>query len=717
MFDKNEGQSKDHSSERAVCMPPGKPPPDPEPDESQAPAGADPLEDLQGWAAYLASWESEEAPSDAELYPDMYPGPDDPPPEGETEDDIIAARAIAVEQAAAEEHIARLGLTAAMAADAAAIGRRGPGMPGSAHQLPGVYTGPAGGFATGQPLDVAPGGPALLGLAEYAAGDDDRFTGSSDDELLGVISALDRAEATACSLKHAAVAALIRRRPASDATAQGPAQMPESWDEFTENEMSWALAETRDQAARMLTLAWSLEVKLPGTKAAFRTGVLRQRKAEIISRATEMLDAEEARAAEDLVLGRAGRMSPGGLRAAIAQAVIQVAPAKAQRRRERAAKDARVQRWREDSGNAALLGRELPPAEVLAADQRISWWARQLKDAGLTGTMDELRARAYLDLLLDKDSRPGAPSNPAANRAPGTDANGDRQPGGDDAGQEGGDAGQEGGDAGQGCGETPSAGPPAPPPSPAQPGNSVIPTGFIGRNHLTIPLVTLLGLAERPGDIQGLGPADPALARDLARASAGNPKTTWCFTVTDELGHAIGHGCARPEPGKRQKTRRAQGHDPPPAAGRTDEPGFSFTLAGGSGPPGGYGRWRFSTGVPGQPDLIIAIEPIATDTCDHRFEARGHDPGVKLRHLSQIRHATCTAPMCRRPSTRSDFEHNVPYEAGGRTCLCNGAPKCRHEHRLKQHSRWNVEQVTPGTFRWTAPSGRQYTTEPARYPI
>jgi hypothetical protein len=47
----------------------------------------------------------------------------------------------------------------------------------------------------------------------------------------------------------------------------------------------------------------------------------------------------------------------------------------------------------------------------------------------------------------------------------------------------------------------------------------------------------------------------------------------------------------------------------------------------------------------------------------------------------------------------------------------NHAPKCRHEHRLKQHSGWNVEQITPGTFRWTAPSGRHYDTEPTRYPI
>jgi hypothetical protein len=40
------------------------------------------------------------------------------------------------------------------------------------------------------------------------------------------------------------------------------------------------------------------------------------------------------------------------------------------------------------------MGRELPPDEVLAADQRISWWAGELKKAGLEGGMDELRARA-----------------------------------------------------------------------------------------------------------------------------------------------------------------------------------------------------------------------------------------------------------------------------------------------------------------------------------
>ena len=152
-------------------------------------------------------------------------------------------------------------------------------------------------------------------------------------------------------------------------------------------------------------------------------------------------------------------------------------------------------------------------------------------------------------------------------------------------------------------------------------------------------------------------------------------------------------------------------------AGQPGGPGFTFTSSDRAGPPGGYGSWRLRTGIAGQRDLAFAVDPVATGTCDHRFEAGGHDPGRKLRHLAQIRHATCTAPTCRRPATQADFEHNVPYEAGGRTCLCNGGPKCRHDHRLKQHPKWKVEQITPATFRWTAPSGRTCTTEPTRYPI
>ncbi|HEY6311808.1 MAG TPA: hypothetical protein VIY52_13525, partial [Streptosporangiaceae bacterium] len=148
---------------------------------------------------------------------------------------------------------------------------------------------------------------------------------------------------------------------------------------------------------------------------------------------------------------------------------------------------------------------------------------------------------------------------------------------------------------------------------------------------------------------------DPDLAQDLTGAAARSPRSTWCVTVTDEHGHAIGHGCARPAPatgrpgsGKRDEPGSRGGHDPPrpPDPGR---PGFTFTPAGQTGPPGGYGTWRFSTGIPGQRDLIIALGPLPTGQCDHRRQASGHDPGVMLRHLAQVRHATCTGPARRRP--------------------------------------------------------------------
>ena len=94
----------------------------------------------------------------------------------------------------------------------------------------------------------------------------------------------------------------------------------------------------------------------------------------------------------------------------------------------------------------------------------------------------DLRARAYLDLLLGQDSRPGQ-DTVGGPEGTGTDGPGDNGPGS-------------------------------------------VPAGFAGRINLTIPLATLLGLAERPGGIPGIGPIDPALARDLADAAAANPKTT-----------------------------------------------------------------------------------------------------------------------------------------------------------------------------------------------
>ena len=283
-------------------------------------------------------------------------------------------------------------------------------------------------------------------------------------------------------------------------------------------------------------------------------------------------------------------LSPAALRRAAALAAAQVNPAKAKNRREHGARDARVERWREDSGNAGLAGRELPAAQVLAMDQRITWWARELQAAGVEGGMDLLRARALTDLLLNQDSRPAAsrgttPHDTGADHPAGPH----RAPG------------------------------PVPAPSPAPAG---IPAGFAGRNHLTIPLATLLGLADRPGQLDGLGPVDPWQARDLAAASAANPETTWCLTVTDHRGRAAGHACARPEPratpgsaneGRPQRPARPA----PPAPGSPSpppDPGRPADTAPGGSPPGspasGPGS---STSTPSPPvPATTATKPTVT---------------------------------------------------------------------------------------------------------
>lgn len=568
---------------------------------------------------------------------------------------------------------------------------------GGAEASPGEPARRAAPFASGSVLDDAAGCPALAAFADDAAGPDDSFGGASDDELLGVLRAWGRLEAHMAARKYAAIAELARRRPPAGRSPESPARVPTPWDEFAASELAGVLAESRSDAAGMLGLAHDLAVRLPATRAALRDGTITLEKAEIIAHATAVLDEDETRKAEAMVLGRAGQLTPEGLRSAIARAVIAVNPEKAKNRRERGARQARVERWAEPSGNAALVGRELPPASVLAADQKVSAWARELRKAGLEGCMDALRAQAYLDLLLGTDSRPLGAGGPDG---PGQGGLGDPAPSG---------PGTDGGGTGPGA------------PAPVGPVPGTLPAGFAGRVNLTVPLATLLGLAERPGELPGLGPIDPALARDLARAAARNPRTTWCVTVTDSRGHAIGHGCAKPAP---RDTRKHHGirQDPPPPGGPAP-PGFALTtiisdhgLPGADGD-GGYGTWRLTAGTPGQPHLIIALAPLATHPCDHRFQARGHAPGVMLRHLTQIRYATCTGPGCRRPSARADFEHNVPYEAGGPTCLCNGNPKCRFDHRMKQDPRWKVDQRPDGTLVWTAPSGRRWTAEPTRHPI
>ena len=85
----------------------------------------------------------------------------------------------------------------------------------------------------------------------------------------------------------------------------------------------------------------------------------------------------------------------GKLRYLAHRLVLTLDPGSAQRRKDAARQDACIRHFREASGNAGMVARELPPDEVLASWQHIDQRARDLRAAGLPGTLRELRVRAY----------------------------------------------------------------------------------------------------------------------------------------------------------------------------------------------------------------------------------------------------------------------------------------------------------------------------------
>jgi Domain of unknown function (DUF222) len=473
--------------------------------------------------------------------------------------------------------------------------------------------GDGGGFAAGGAADSLPPGPVLAGFAAdvWAGG----LARVSDDELIGVMRAARRLASWATALELAAAGDLWRRR-VSEAEAGDTCAATR-----LDAEIAAALTLTGRAAGRLLDLAVALR-RLPATSRALAAGDIDAPRATLIANEVTGLTGPHAAAVERAVIGAAPGMTTGQLRAATRRAVIAADPTAARRRKERALRDARVERWDEHSGTAALAGRDLPPAEVLAADHNLTALARQLKAAGTPGTLDMLRARVYLALLT------GAPVTsllPAGASVTSHSAH-----------------------------STSAA------------------SGVSGAVNLTLPLDTWLGRSDAPGHCAGYGPLDAADSRDLAAALASRAGNKWCLTITDAGGNPVLHGCSRtgPSPGR----RRARS-----AASPRDGPTGTFTLT-----------------------------SLTGGNCDHSWETRAYRPSPALRHLIEIRHATCVFPGCRRPAVQCDADHTVAYQRGGRTCLCNLAPLCRHHHEAKQTPGWRLEQPTPGKLIWTTPSGRHY---------
>ena len=560
-------------------------------------------------------------------------------------------------------------------------------------------------FARDDSRDAPTPSGALALLVDELSGPERRCPGATGDEKIGLLRAFTAIESWAASGKLGVIRDIMRDEgtpsPGSD-----HGDLPETWSRSLRYELSGALACSTQSAENIAQLAWQLGARLPRIGARLEDGTLTQPKARVIADTFSQLTDPDAAAAEAMIADQlAGKTYTQVLRLA-EQAALTVDPKLAERWREHAQKNyARVTFFREQAGTAGLSGRDLPPDEALAAMANVNVRAEEYKESEAfdDAPMDVLRAHAYLDLI----NGVSAAERIALAEQQEDDDSGELGP--DEPGPGGGGPGG----SGPGGFDPPSGAPPTGPARERRPAD------------LIVPLATLLGLAERPGEIHGFGLLDPALARDLAAAAAASPRTEVCVTVTSPEGYAIGHGCARPARSSRSPGPAASSIALPARLNLTIPATMLPSLSGHAGPwsfaPRGrpeteddFGTWTLT--LPGGREFSVRLESVPVFECDHRYETHHYQPSDRLRHLVQIRDGTCTFPPCNRHARDSDFEHALPYDQGGKTCMCNAGARSRACHQVKQSPGWTVTQPKPGWHRWQTPAGRVYEQEPKRYP-
>ena len=586
--------------------------------------------------------------------------------------------------------------------------------------------------------DAPPPGPELTALLGEAVAN----LGQLDEgQLLGAGSAARRLRAYAEYLETMTVAEFARRRQEQFESSKARGDKVRSRDgEYPAEELGFEMTATAYSAAILIDMAQNIVGRLPSTQAGMAAGVIDRDRARVISNATLHLPDELAEIADQVLAKAAPEMRLADLQQKAARLEVRLDPEGVQTRKDQAKRDRRVELRRENSGAASLAGRELDPAEALAGKASIDAEAVRLRNAGLPGTLAQIRAMILMDRIHQRnpwdrlaplpkpqpepgagcdgscgdcdgsgcdgtcgDSRDPAASADASQPAgqqtdadqsqsadPDTEAGLPDDPRHDDPydldpyedGQfpDAGDEDEEEDDEGRPAGF--AGGPP--PGSPGDQTGSKTPMPAL--INITVPAGALLGWSNTPADIGTWGLMDAEAVRDLIEAASRHPRTRWCYTLTGQGGEAIAHACAR-------------GSHPwhPPRASRD----------GHSGPPSAQLAELLT-------ELNAAPEPIAKGTCDHGHREDRYIPSRKLKHLIRARTARCCAPGCGAQAITGEIDHTVPYPAGA-TCQCNLSPPCQRHHHAKHAPGWKLEQTEPGVMRWTTPSGRTYTTRPTQY--
>jgi hypothetical protein len=270
------------------------------------------------------------------------------------------------------------------------------------------------GFAAGGILDEMDAGPLLARFVQEFGTDHRRMAGLGESELIGVLYAAERLISWASGQRAETLIALGLRRAAQSAELKNKHLL-----EHVDGEIAAALHISRRAATRLLDHSGLLR-RLPDVRAAQLRGRITWEKAEIFGDELAGLTGEQAREIAARVLPGAEAMTPGELRRLLRLLVGQADPDAVRDRRKKARKDTAVHLWTEPSGNCGLAGRELDPALARAADARLTAQAQWLAQHGMHGTIDQLRAAAF---LANQNGIPLAALLPAAGDSDQPDSN------------------------------------------------------------------------------------------------------------------------------------------------------------------------------------------------------------------------------------------------------------------------------------------------------